>query len=332
MFLEDAIKKEGKSTDYIIFGDKNSVIVDIKTIDLFLAQYIDENFNAVDTVVKYLAVENYYGKNDFGFELYRKMQNARINENWDERFKQLILNFENGYDKNFCIETDVDYSIHDGSHRLALGLYHGIDMLSTKIFNIKKTRRNYMIGWFEKNGFTNSEINIIMECMTRLLDQNTPEFYCLLWPPTFCCSDEIIENIKQIKSVEISDVNKYKLTQQQLVELIYEVYETDDISIDKLDLKCRYMLNSITACNLDKEELPLVVLKLKIKNPNYKLKHLSGKPQSIETIEIKKRIRNEFKEKINKYYYDIIMHVTDNELQNDQVQKILTRRLDKNGK
>ena len=65
-------------------------------------------------------------------------------------------------------------------------------------------------------------------------------------------------------------------------------------------------------------------MELKIDNPDFRLKPLSGLPQSRSTMRLKKKIRDSFKEKITDYYYDIIMHLTDNQLQNDAIEKIIS--------
>ena len=68
MFLDKYIEKVGTSTEFPIFNNKISTNVVITTNDLFLSQYKDDYFNAVDIVVKYLAIENYYGLNNYGFK------------------------------------------------------------------------------------------------------------------------------------------------------------------------------------------------------------------------------------------------------------------------
>ena len=41
--------------------------------DILNDQFIGTAFNRVDIVVRYLAIGNFYGDNDFGYDLYRKM-------------------------------------------------------------------------------------------------------------------------------------------------------------------------------------------------------------------------------------------------------------------
>ena len=60
-------------------------------------------------------------------------------------------------------------------------------------------------------------------------------------------------------------------------------------------------------------------------DPDFKMKGLTGLPQSKKTMRIKKQIRSNNSNLITDYYYDIIMHMTDNTIQNKDVQKILCK-------
>ena len=65
--------------------------------DIIVANSIQDSLNRWDIAVKYLAIENYYNKNDFGFDLYIKMQNLRTKANVGrqavENFKKLIVSW-----------------------------------------------------------------------------------------------------------------------------------------------------------------------------------------------------------------------------------------------
>jgi hypothetical protein len=67
----------------------------------------------------------------------------------------------------------------------------------------------------------------------------------------------------------------------------------------------------------------MLVVKFTIDNPDFRLKPITGLPQSRVTMRMKKQIRRDFSNKITSYYYDIMMHVTDNEIQNSDVQCII---------
>ena len=60
MWLEKYVKEVGIATDYPKFNGEECIYINLRATDLFLAQYYNGEFNAIDVVVKLLAVENYY--------------------------------------------------------------------------------------------------------------------------------------------------------------------------------------------------------------------------------------------------------------------------------
>lgn len=324
MWLEKYVKEVGIETDYQKFNGEECIYINLKATDLFLAQYFNGEFNALDIVVKYLAIENYYDKNDFGFELYRKMQLKRIDEDWNERFQKLIRSFENGIDMESWIETDLSYSIHDGAHRLALALYHGYEDIPVRVFNVNIPRRYYGIGWFRENGFSESEIAIINKKLEELLFKCRKPYYCILWTPARHQFNNIVNCLETVETgVHIVSMEKVSFTKTDLKEFIYDIYETDDIMKYKLDLKYQHMMFSLEADNYSEQLFEICVIELRFDNPDFRLKPLSGLPQSRATMRVKKKVRDLFKDKITDYYYDIIMHLTDNQTQNDDVKRII---------
>ena len=105
-----------------------SNLYDLKEI-IYQQNRID-GYNRLDIFVRLLAIENEYGINSYGWDLYRKMQSKRCSDGGlsvEERvkiFKDLIRSWdEKGYDKSSKIRLDVDLMLEDGSHRLALAIY-----------------------------------------------------------------------------------------------------------------------------------------------------------------------------------------------------------------
>lgn len=324
MWLEKYVKDVGIETDYPKFNGEECIYINLKATDLFLAQYNNGEFNAIDIVVKYLAIENYYNKNDFGFELYRKMQVKRVGEDWNKRFKELIKSFENGFDMNSWIKTDLSYSIHDGAHRLALALYHGYEDIPVRVFNVNIKRRYYGIDWFRKNGFSEEEIAIINRKLEELLSKCRKPYYCVLWTPARYQFNNIVDCLETVEDgVKIISMEKLSFKREDLKKFIYDIYETDDIMKYKLDLKYQHMMLSLEADNYSEQLYEICVIELRFNNPDFRLKPLSGLPQSRATMRVKKKIRDLFKDKITDYYYDIIMHLTDNQIQNDDVKRII---------
>lgn len=326
MFLDKYIRENGVYTDYLVFGNEDHVDLLISTKDLFLAQYRDNIYNAVDIVVKYLAIENFYGLNDFGFELYKKTQILRTNKDWEERFKNLIKSIEFGYDRRSFVETDLNYSIHDGAHRVALGLFHGINELSLRLFNTNLYRRSYSLRWFLENDYTDKEVTIINDKLNELLRVFNEPYYCILWSPARNIFDQIEKDINEMgNGIEIVSSEALSVSKENFKKFIYDVYSTDDIKKEKLDLKYCKIINSLESDLFNEGEYPIKILKIHMDNPNFRVKPLTGLPQSKTTMEIKTTIRDKYKKFITDYYYDIIMHVTDNTRQNQDVDNIIKK-------
>ena len=159
-----------------LFIQENSMVAfsTVKMVDLIKAQFYRDSFQAFDTIVRLLAVENYYGINNYGMNLYIKMQQKRgsYEDHNEASFRQLIQSWDkNGYDDSYRIEVDRKMVLYDGSHRLALAIYHGVENISVKAIFSDIGCRNYGIDWFAQNGFTEEEIDIINRRFSLLITE-----------------------------------------------------------------------------------------------------------------------------------------------------------------
>ncbi len=146
-----------------------SIMIDLR--ELLIQQYNGLDFNRYDTLVRLLAIEAYYGKNDYGFELYAKMANARIYEGYADiairRFKELIHSFEeHGYDEQSEIIVDRNLKLVDGSHRLALAIYYNISKVRIRILN-RFEDIHYGLDFFQKY-FDESQCAILEQCYKKI--------------------------------------------------------------------------------------------------------------------------------------------------------------------
>lgn len=330
MFLDKYILENGCGSDFPIFGNNDHTIITMPTNDLFLGQFINDNYNAYDIIVKYLAIEQFYGKNDFGFDLYNKMQKIRTGKDWQKRFEELIKSFESGYDEKSYIETDLNYSIHDGAHRTAIAMHNGIDNLNVKLFNTYLYRRLYGFDWFLENDFTKNEKEIILKKYDELYKKNNKPYYCILWSP----SRELFEIIEEKllaeeQIIEVCSSQIVCIPKNEFKKFIYDVYSTDDIKKEKLDIKYDRIMNSMLKDNYFPDSYPIKVMKILMRNPDFRVKPITGLPQSKTTMHLKTKIRDMYQYLITEYYYDIMMHMTDNTIQNNAVEKILKRTMNK---
>lgn len=324
MFLDKYIKEHGVTSDYPVFDNIYKDIM-IDTKDLFLAQFKDGEFNAVDIAIKYLAIESYYGINNYGFDLYNKLQYYRTGKDWSNRFKDLIKSFEKGYDSNSFLDVDLNYSIHDGAHRVALSLFHNIDEMKVRLFNTNLYRREYKFDYLLPF-FNEYELSIIKNKLEELLSKCRDPYYTILWSPAYNLFNKIKNSIPRIENgVEVVDNKIIKLDSKTLKKFIYDIYRIDDIKKYKLDLKYGYMINSINNNELLTSPYPVNIMKTIIDIPDFRVKPMNGNPQSKATMRIKTNIRDTFKKYINDYHYDIMLHMTDNNKQNKEVKKIIKK-------
>lgn len=133
----------------------------VKTLWLF-RHCMQENMNVADVVVRYMAIENYFNKNDIGWKMYNNMQHIRVSNNSKipkyrddngERFKKLIKSvIKNGYIYDYPIQINKDFYLFDGSHRLAIALYFDIEEVAVCFNEPMDFTPDYSLEWFIKYG------------------------------------------------------------------------------------------------------------------------------------------------------------------------------------
>lgn len=114
-------------------------------------------YHHIVSALRYVAIEEYYGENDFGMQLYIKAnqwKNQKHLEKDLERFNSLIKSIETkGYNMNSEIYTDLDDNCFNGTHRLALCAWFGIKEIPVAIVNrhlktktIKEMKKYYNLS------------------------------------------------------------------------------------------------------------------------------------------------------------------------------------------
>ena len=91
--------------------------------DFFNNQFIDGEFRRMEVIIRYLFIEHYFDKNDFGRDFY-------LRTGWDEhyakRFDDIIESFKNnGFMKEHPIPVIHNF-MRDGAHRFACALYFNV--------------------------------------------------------------------------------------------------------------------------------------------------------------------------------------------------------------
>lgn len=288
--------------------------------EIIMQQNRKEGYNRLDIVVRLLAIENEYGLNNCGWELYRKMQERRVGKEVMSisdriiKFKSLIRSWEiNGYDDRSLIFLDNNLMLKDGSHRLALAIYHGLDKINCKVLSTNENIA-YGVNWFIENNFTEQEIKLILNRADRVIGANRITISCILWPPVKEYFDEIVNKLALAHNVlETRDVSFSNETFERFVQAVYQI---DDIEQWKIEKKMKYMAGA------SEKVVRLVILEFD--TPKFRYKDLNYNSILVQGEQIKKMIRNCYKEKIDNYFYDIICHTGDNQEQSEYIMKLFT--------
>lgn len=286
--------------------------------ELFLQQNEPDGYNRLDIIVRLLAIEEEYGLNNFGWGMYRKMQQARVGSctdcTIDERvdtFKKLIKSWEeNGYDETSKIVLDQELKLLDGSHRIALCLFHGQKDIMCEVLGKKE---NVFFGkeWFAENDFTIEELIKIDRRAEEIIQSQTIRISCLLWPAVYDYFEEIIEKLGLFYDIE--DSGNFVFKGETFNRFIQAVYCVDDIAQWKIDKKKEYLSPYNNVVRL---------FNVKLENPVYRFKDLNKNLLLTQGETIKRMIRNCYSNKLPVYFGDIIMHSADNVDQSDFINRL----------
>lgn len=364
------IYKKGKkilSSFHNFYHGKSSIILREPVSDMIMMQN-DRHENkfgqymAYDFAVRYLAIENYYGKNDFGFELYRKMHTvggnygeinqrieyverkrkankkihmkfAGLEQHSVNQFKTLIRSVEqNGFDIENAVLADRNLLSIDGSHRSTLAVYLREDYINVEITR-RLFQRRFTLDWFWKNGFEREEIQLIEQTMQKILQQcheKTGYFFCILFPPAEKYFEDITRDLGFISpdNIKVVKFQDYEWETGYFKGFLKGIYHFDSIMPEDLERKMYYILRS---SDIKDDKVKVRIVTLNIKDPMYRLKTNNGMPESVATVRMKDMIRGRYKIKEKKftehyvkdYAHDVIIHSTDNFISNHAFQDLL---------
>lgn len=120
--------------------------------------------------IRYMAIDNYLGKNAIGFDMYKRAQALHSSPKTAEerliKFCELINQWQqNGYNKNSRILINERYEVIDGIHRVTLAKYYNLQEIVCDIFpgdfsaselhgaNVMLTRQALLRGGFSEEEF-----------------------------------------------------------------------------------------------------------------------------------------------------------------------------------
>ena len=177
------------NNDLISLFDIPGIKVSVDTFWFFNHCMKNNYFNA-HIMIRMLAIDCYYNKNNFGWDWYNTMQKKRVNDNplippemanHEKEFKQLIKSFEeNGFIESNPIVINKDFLFIDGAHRLALALYFGIKRITVTVDKnyYFLDSRDFSFKWFEEQGMgyvkekAMKKYNEICEMYRRVNNEN----------------------------------------------------------------------------------------------------------------------------------------------------------------
>lgn len=312
--LHLGIKEHDIIIDYVSY-DINVYIDDL------LAMQVDKHgeYDRLDIFVKYLAIESYLENDAYGINLYKKMQKKRlrlsdiqVEEDWN-RFKDLIDSIrKKGYMQSSFVVCDEQLHLMDGAHRIAACIYFDVPMIPVKVVP-KIYECNYSVYWFWEKEFNQTEIKNI---------QHIPEMYfksktilAVVWTSVDFCLSEIMRDINEL--CEITNSKILELSQRELADFVRKVYSVDDIANWKVEKKIEHL-----------QEGKVAVLELKLCDLHFRIKNKTKQPISQKVEAIKRAIRNRYKNRVDGYFYDIILHISDNFYQSEVLRKIFSLPMD----
>lgn len=271
--------------------------------------FIDTELNRYDIFVRCLAIDEYFGKNDYGFKIYNKMQKLRVGTNigYEEVFRNLIENVDkSGFDPKYPISISNGI-LSDGSHRVSCILNNGLSDIPFETVKNSTVKVSYNMAWFAAR-FTKKEMARIE--VKRLEIFKRYDFFTniMLWNSMEPYFDDIEQDIaKEYNILESRDV---------LIntDFIREIYKCDDIASWKVEKKIENMKGRGNIIRL---------LKLDIPNPQWRTKQATGKPLSKVGEKIKLKYRGIYTPKVPNYFHDIIIHTSDNFEQASFIRKVI---------
>ncbi len=278
---------------------------------LISAEYVGSSYSRYDTIVRFLAVENYFDKNEYGFDLYEKMQAARgVPEGYVERFRHLIERVsQHGFDWKSALDVTRDGYLLDGSHRLALALYFDVPAVSVRPHYRESGPVSHCLDWFKKNGFSADECALIEERRKKLFWEKGLYFSIILWPPVAGLFDQIQEDIPY----EVVKSTDYKYNDLEFEQTVRAIYEIDDIAEWKVDKKLAHMAPY---------EKRMRVIWVELPDPKYRKKELNNADLSRVGEQLKLSLRKKYKGEVSNYIYDIVCHTGDNWAHNLEMMKV----------
>lgn len=281
---------------------------------LLQLQFLDGQFGRYDTLLRLRTVEGYLSGREQNRCLieYERMQRLRVDRLTRLQFEELIHSVQRkGYaEDRHPITLDRDGTLKDGSHRLALALASRVEDVPVS-FVRGSGPKNYGRHWFEQRDFDPETLKELDGLLLRELIRTGAAFQLVLWPPAQHLTAEIEKDL----SAEYRVIAKrLSVAVSDLPSFVREIYRPDDIERWKVEKKLFHM----------RTHAPVVsAFSFIIPEPRYRTKSSSRSYLSTEVERLKAQLRAKYRDSIEGYVYDIILHIGDNPLHNRAMLKAM---------
>ena len=222
---------------------------------------------------------------------------------------------KNGIISKYTVSIRSDGEVIDGVKRLACALYLDADNMPIKVLGTRQTLDLSTAGGAERerHNHTAGRIAAVRE---ELCARFGVYFMVLLWPPVQHCFDEIESSVAARYRV-LSSCN-LDFDPEAFESFARSVYAIDDIAAWKVEVKLHAMRRYSCKVRCLVIDLPQPVFRAKADTSSY---------LSRAAVALKRSIRDEFKERVPNYIYDIICHIGDNHTHNRQIWRLMQSRL-----
>lgn len=297
-----------KKTDYLISNNIGSKkVISISDLMLFYSNSI--NTLRLDIVIYYLAIEQYFNKNNIGYKLINKYWNC--NRIIKDKSKPIAKKIEEVVNNNEKIIINNNFQLICGIETVALNLFLKKENVDALLINTNDNI-NYGIDALFLDGFNNQEIKTIIHKYYELMKViNSNYFACIIWAPAMRFINEIVNDISCFCSV--IDYKKYNFSNKVYKDVVTRIYDVDDIAKWKIEKKNEHM---------QRYNNDLYFVKLDYK-PYYRIKNKTKLPISQTGELIKKSIRKKYSGMMNDYFYDIVIHIADNIYQSKYIENVI---------
>jgi len=280
-------------------------------------QYRDGVFNRYDILVRCLAARGIRDGEGTGEALYRAMQaqRPRAGGHSFEAFQTLAHSVAaTGLDPDCPIELGPDGHLWDGSHRLALAAFLGDQFIGARYRTVPGSVV-YGRQWFEDHGFREEDLELLDTLRDELFLCQGVYFQVVLWPPAAPFAHEVAGRIAETYAVRAGRVLDFTKEPAAFGEFVKQVYAVDDIAPWKVARKLWAMSAHPPIVNVLSIEIPHPSFRAKTSNPDRMI--------CLEAEDLKRKIRASYSARVEKYFYDTVVHMGDSFLQNALVWKMV---------